>query len=387
MKRLTPRRLGLFAVALLAAFGGYMFLTERPVSVTVVTAERDVPVRVYGLGTVEARIVSRIGFEVGAALVELTADSGDSVARGQVLARLHPAEQDARVARAEAAVAAAEASLGRATATVTRAEAVLAQRQATNVRQQELAQRRTISVQTAEESQRDVDVAAADLAVAQSEIGVARAQKADADAALRLETALRDHHELRAPFDAVVVDRHAEVGTVVQAGAQIFTLMDPATVWTLAYVDEARAGDIFVGQTAEVTMRSLPQEVFGGTVARIGIESDRVNEERRVWVACDRCPPRIFLGEQAEVRITVATLAEALLVPEIAVTGFDGHKGRIRVVQDGRLAEVPVTFGHRTEDARLEVVNGLPEGARIVAVPLGAGAVGARARIVDRGAP
>lgn len=356
----------------LAAIGaaGYVFLAERPLAVPVASIERNVPVRVYGLGTVEARIVSRIGFEVGAALADLAVDSGDAVAEGQVLARLHTAEQEARVVRAEAAVEAAGATLGKVEANVVRARAVLAQRRSTNDRQQALAERRTISAQTAEEAQRDVDVAAADLAVAESEVKVAEAQRADAEAALLFETTLLDHHVLRAPFDAVVVARHVEAGTVVRAGDPIFTLMDPGTVWTLAYIDEARAGSIAVGQATEVRMRSLPHEVFRGTVDRIGIESDRVNEERRVWITCDRCPTEVYLGEQAEVRITVATLPEALLVPEIAVSGFDGHQGRVWVVQDGRLAETEVIFGHRTEDAKVEIVSGLPEGTKAVAAPV-----------------
>lgn len=360
---------------------GYLFFAERPLTVPVVAVERDVPVRVYGLGTVEARIVSRIGFEVGAALTDLAVDSGDAVAEGQVLARLHTAEQEARVVRAEAAAEAAGATLGKTEANVVRARAVLAQRRSTNDRQQALAERSTISAQTAEEAQRDVDVAAADLAVAESEVKVAQAQHADAEAALLYERTLLDHHVLRAPFDAVVVTRHAEAGTVVRAGDPIFTLMDPGTVWTLAYIDEARAGSIAVGQPAEVRLRSLPHEVFGGRVERIGIESDRVNEERRVWIACDRCPDEVYLGEQAEVRITVATLPEALLVPEVAVSGFDGHRGRVWIVQDGRLAETEVIFGHRTEDARVEIVSGLPEGAKVVAAPVKGRSEGRMARI------
>ena len=58
---------GTTAVIVLAA-GGW-FLTERPVTVTVVEVEADVPLRLYGLGTVEARVLSRVGFEVGATLV------------------------------------------------------------------------------------------------------------------------------------------------------------------------------------------------------------------------------------------------------------------------------------------------------------------------------
>ena len=211
MKRRTRR--SLIAIAVIASIGvaGWVFLTERPIAVQVVTIDRDVPVRIYGLGTVEARIVSRIGFEVGAALTGLEVDSGDAVARGQILARLHATEQEARVARAAASVEAAGATLGRTRANVVRARAVLAQREATNTRQQALAVRNTISAQRAEEAQRDVDVAAAELAVAESDIAVALAQRADAEAALRYEQALLDHHVLRAPFDAIVVDRNVEL--------------------------------------------------------------------------------------------------------------------------------------------------------------------------------
>ena len=370
MTRRTTR--GLLALVALLALGGFawFFLTERPISVPVASMEQNVAVRVYGLGTVEARILSDVGFEVGAALTELAVDSGDAVTKGQVLARLHPGEQEARVKRAEAAVEAASATLGRAEASVARARAIIAQRQATNARQQELLGRNAISTQAAEEAQKDVDVAAADLALAESDIAVVRAQQADAAAALKYEQVLLDHHVLTAPFDAVVVERRAEAGTVVRAGDVIFTLMDPETVWTLAYVDEERAGAIAVGQKAEVRLRSLPHNVFTGTVARIGIESDRVNEERRVWIACDQCPAQVFLGEQAEVRITVAELKDARLVPEIAISGFDGHQGRVWIVEEGRAREIPLVFGHRTEDARVEVVSGLPEGALIVSSPV-----------------
>ena len=50
------------AVAVLALGAGALFLTERPLEVSVVSPETDVPLRIYGLGTVEARILSRVGF-------------------------------------------------------------------------------------------------------------------------------------------------------------------------------------------------------------------------------------------------------------------------------------------------------------------------------------
>jgi HlyD family secretion protein len=72
------------------------------------------------------------------------------------------------------------------------------------------------------------------------------------------------------------------------------------------------------------------------------------------------------LGEQAEVLITVATLPEARLVPEVAVTGYDGTKGTVWTVENGRLKRRVVSFGHRTEDSRLEVAEKLPEGVDVV---------------------
>lgn len=156
-----------------------------------------------------------------------------------------------------------------------------------------------------------------------------------------------------------------ELGSVIRAGDPIFTLTDPDSVWALAYVDEARAGWIKEEQAAEVRLRSRPDLTYQARVVRIGIESDRVNEERRVYVKCEHCPGNLQLGEQAEILIAITTLSSALLVPESAVQAFDGTKGNVWTVENGRLVRRLVTFRHRTEDARLEVIGGLPKGAQI----------------------
>lgn len=375
----------LLAAAVLAAIATAVVLTAylRPVQVSVVRYERHVPVRVFGLGTVEARVVSKVGFEIGAAIVELTVDHGDRVRQGDILARLHAAAQEAKVARTRAIVASAEVGLRKADAIIEKSRAVLAQQQAANRRKQQLAGRNVVSEQTAEEAQRDEEVAKADLTVALTDADVAKAALADARAQLRVEEALLAQHVLAAPFDAVIVERHRELGTVIKAGDPIFTLVAPETLWGLAYVDESRAGPIMEGQEATVRLRSLPQQTLAAKVVRIGIESDRVNEERRVFVKCVQCPPRFFLGEQAEVLITVAELENALLVPEAAVRAFDGMTGEVWTVESGRLQRRMLKFGHRTEDGRLEVADGLPAGAEIVAA-IGPGfRQGRSARVIE----
>lgn len=371
------------AVALVGLAAAGWFLTERPLTVTAVTVEKKVPLRLYGLGSVEARVLSRVGFEVGAALVSVSADAGDAVKAGQELATLQPAGQEARVARAQAAVAANAAGQSKADAAMARAQAVLAQRIAANDRQKELVRQDIASAQRAEEALRDEDVARAELALAKADLAVIRAQGADAAAALQLEQTLLGHHRLFAPYDAVVVARHVEPGTVVKAGDPIFTLIDPATVWVQAYIDEERAGQLALGQEGVIRLRSQPAVEFHGTVARIGLESDRVNEERRVWLTCSDCPNALFLGEQAEVRILTGTRDSALMVPEVAITGFDGFRGMVWVVQDGRLHRAELTFGARDDRGRVEVTGGLPDGAAIVATPPKGAEDGRLARIED----
>lgn len=364
--RAGARRILIAAGALLAAFGGYFAYANRPIVVEVAAPEVNVPVRVFGLGTVEARIRSDIGFEVGATLAELAADEGDHVRKGDLLARLLPGEQPARLEKARAALLVSEASVAKANANVGKTNAILAQKKDANRRKQALAGRNVISDQSAEEALRDEAVAEADVTVAESEVKVAEAMLADASAQLRFEEAMLRHRSIVAPYDAVVIDRHREAGTVVKAGDPIFSLVADGAYWGLAHVDEAQAGFIAPGQPVEARLRSRPRDAFTGRVARIGLESDRVTEERQVFVRGDNPPPRIYLGEQVEFWITVAELDAALLVPEAAVTNFDGKQGMVWTVEDGRLRFRKVGFGHRTEDARLEIVEGLPEGADVV---------------------
>ena len=127
---MTLKRFISAAVALAVGAGvlfGAWSLYLRPIKVQVAGVQRDVPVEVFGLGTVEARVTSKVGFKVSGVLVDLRADVGDRVAKGAVLARLDDREQSARVGRAKAATEQAEANLQRATASVAKGAGELRQ--------------------------------------------------------------------------------------------------------------------------------------------------------------------------------------------------------------------------------------------------------------------
>jgi len=178
-----------------------------------------------------------------------------------------------------------------------------------------------------------------------------------------------------------------ERGTALTAGQSVFTLIDPQTVWVLTYIDESKAGEIRVGEPAEIVLRSLPHQRFHGRVARIQPESDRVNEERRVEIAFDRIPANFNLGEQAEVYITTVHLAQPLLVPEAAIIGLGRNRGTVWTIEDGHLQQHQVTLGHRLLDGRYEITTGVPKGAVVVVQLRGGLRVGRAAKIAGGQGP
>jgi HlyD family secretion protein len=373
------RRLAVAALLLLAASGGiWWYAAQRPLAVEVAAVAQDVPVTVFGLGAVEARILSRIGFELAGTLTEVMADHGDRVAAGAPLARLNAASQEARLARAEAAMLSAEAQAARAEAQRERAEALLAQRQATARRRRELANRGVGSLEAAELAETEAVAALADLAVNRADAAVARALQAEARANLAAERTSLDKHTLRAPYEAIVIARQRQAGAAVNPGEPIFTLVAPDSLWALAYVDEGRAGDIALGQPATVTLRSRPGRPVRAEVVRIGLEADRVTEERRVHVRCLACPEMPVIGEQAEVVIETGRLPRARLVPENAIHGFDGATGTVWVIEHGRLAQRRVRFAARLMDGRAAIADDLPETLPVV-VRIGPGFAPGRA--------
>jgi HlyD family secretion protein len=370
------------ALAVGLAIGGWAAFL-RPVGVHVATAARDVPVQVFGLGTVEARVTSKIGFKVAGVLVDLRADVGERVAKGAVLARLDDREQSARLNRAKAAVAQTEANLQKALAGLEKAKANHANAKTISERRQKLVQTSSASVEQAETAKTAEDAALADVNLTTGDVAVARATIGDAKAQQQQEEALLDFHTLTAPYDAMVTTRLKELGSALGAGEPVFTLIDPTSVWVLAFIDESKAGEIAVGQPAEIVLRSRPTQRISGRVARSEPESDRVNEERRVAVAFKDIPANFNLGEQAEVYITTVHLQQPVLVPEAAIVGLGKNHGTVWTVENGHLRQHSVTLGHRLLDGRYEITGGLPPGAAVLTQLRNGLRVGRAAKIVD----
>lgn len=352
------------AVLFLVAVSAWTLLSSTAV---IVAVPRDnVAVEVFALGNVDAKVMSRIGFEMVGKLSALYVDATDTVTKGQLLATLDEAEQTARVEKAKASLLESESSLAKANADIDHAKAVLEERQETNHRKQTLVKSGAVSQEAAGQSNRDEKVAAAELKQAYSQVDVSKAMIKSALANIAAEEAKLGQYKLYAPYDGLVIERHKELGSILSANEPLFTIVDPSTRWGKLYVDESRAGVITLDTPVKVKLRSQPSATFEGKVVRIDTESDRVNEERVVYVRCHRCPKTFYLGEQVEAWLQVDMLQHAIMVPEMSVELYDGVHGIVWVVKQGRLTKMKLRFGHKTLDGELQLVDGLPEHAFIV---------------------
>ena len=379
-----PRRgrLLLAAVAALIVLGALGWRYEfAPVTVEAAPTATNVAERVYGIGTVGARIQSNVGFKVGGVLVALNVDQGDTVKTGDVMARLDASDVEAQLAVAVAGVAQARANVDKARADVEGAGATLANAKAISERRTHLAKSGFVSTEEAETNAAAVRVADAALASSRAGVTVAEAALQSAEAQRSLQQAVVDNYALRAPYDARIVSRALELGAAPNPGQTVYTIVAADSIWVLGYVDERLAGALRVGQPAEITLRSRPGERFAGHIERIEMQSDPVNEERLVDVAFDRLPDKIYLNEQAEIVVATGELPRAVLVKSAAVDSLRDSHGRVWTVEDGRLAQREVTFGAQLLDGRLPIVGGLPRGAAVVDGPVAGLRVGRAARI------
>jgi HlyD family secretion protein len=357
------------AIAVGVVAAGYYWRTTREIAVRIVPVEAGVEVRIFGIGNVEAQLVSKVGFQISGKLVKIRADQGDLVKAGTLLAKLEDSVQRAKLMKSEVAVQQAAANLVKAQAQGERANSVYKQKKTVNARRQVLFSRGTIAQEAADDTQAGEEIARSELRVAEADAAIAAVLKDDAATQRQIDAALLEQHELRAPFDARVIARLKELGSVANPGEAVFTLIAAESIWVRAYVDEALAGGLQIGQTAFVRLRSESASVVESEVVRIDQESDRVTEERRVYVRCRACSSQHqlrFLGEQAEVEI-VKSVASGRFVPMKHVEGFDGRAGTVWVIENGRLAKLHVEFGERLLDGRIKIASQLQPGIEVVA--------------------
>src|SRR5512133_772006 len=216
--------------------------------------------------------------------------------------------------------------------------------------------RATYNWYTAKATQADYDEAKAKLDVARAALEDARRKRdnvkdgadplklAAAQAKVKAAQATVNTMYVIAPFDGEVISVQAGTGNAVSSGDSAVELVDRNTLKVETLVDETNISSVSVGDTAEISMDSLPEVVLTGKVGRIKRIGTTVNGlvKYTVVVLVDPTDQPILFGATVNVTITTGEPHSMLAVPVSAVQSDSQGEYVMLVKTDGSTERITV---------------------------------------------
>lgn len=323
--------------------------------VSVISAQTGtIPDVVVAVGTLRAAQTSQPAAQMMGNIVEIRVREGDRVQRSQVLAVINEEQPRAVLDRATAADLAAQQE-GIAS------ESDLALAGATFKRYQTLYEKKSVSPQ-------EFDEIKARYQAAQARREMARAGQAQAKAALQQAQTALGYTHIIAPFDGLVTEKKADVGTLASPGMPIFTVEDLHHYRLEATVNESDLRYVRQGQQVPVSIDALGDRELKGKVVEIVPAADPTSRSFLVKVELPSDPAlRSGLFGRAEFTRGERT---ALLIPRNAVVERGQLQG-IYVLDQNKVAGLRyITLG-KPSATQVEILAGLQTGEMLIANPGG----------------
>lgn len=206
-------------------------------------------------------------------------------------------------------------------------------------------------------------------------------------ASLETQRVQLDQLTIKAPIGGIISDRMIQVGMLVTSGAPVFKIVDPDTFKIVINPVEKYLADLEMGQAAHVTVDALPGEEFVARVSRINPAVDALSGTIKVTLTFDKGQPveKLLAAAYTRVKLVMSTHENAMLLPKDAIIEENGNDF-VFVVKAGEAddtTETPDTVdgdaeslvAHRVqvdvgfEDAnRVEILGGIDETDRVVIV-------------------
>jgi HlyD family secretion protein len=307
-------------------------------------------------GYVVARRKAVVSAKIQGRLAELRVEEGSRVKKGDILARLESAEQEAQLERSKALVERMEAEL----AEEERKLKVSGELQASGVIQKD-----------------DVDAA-------QSRVKIATAALRQARAEVGLQQALLENTLILAPFDGVVVKKMAEVGESVApippgvnisvSSGAIVAMADLDTLEVDADVGEAHVAKLETGQPAQVVVEAIPDRKYRASIRQVIPTADRTKSTVTVKVTIldkdEDLKPEMsarvtFLAPETGPESDTSTSPRSVItLPSEAVVTREGKPSVLEVV-DGSSVMVRAVVPGGTIRGQVVIRQGL-QGSEIV---------------------
>lgn len=325
----------------------------KPLVNTALAAEAPPTTELTLPGNTEAVVVADIYARASGYVRTRTANIGDHVKLGQVLATIESPELDQQLAQARATVEESRASWKEAQANVARAEAGVIEARArleqtkanealasaTSERWTRLVNKGVLPRQEGDERQyaysaRKAETAAAEAAIhtATAAVSAARASVVSAEANVRANQAnvsrlerLVGFERVVAPYDGIITERLVEQGDLitqaggVDGGRKLFAIAQPATLRVQVNVPQTFAPDIQVGQETRLSVKERTDAAFTGKVVRTASSLNAASRTMLVEVQVDNHDGALLPGMFSEVTFTLPRSHPATVIPAEAL--------------------------------------------------------------------
>ncbi|MFJ2983537.1 MULTISPECIES: efflux RND transporter periplasmic adaptor subunit [unclassified Pseudomonas] len=173
-----------------------------------------------------------------------------------------------------------------------------------------------------------------------------------------------NRYELRAPFDAVVVEKHLTVGEVVDETSNAFTLSDLSRVWATFAVAPRDLSKVTSGRRVTVSAPDLGAEVEG-KVNYVGSLLGEQNRAATVRATLANPNGAWRPGLFVNISVSVERFNAAVVVPESALQTWEEQTVVFARTEEGFEAR-PVTAGRR-DAGQVEITEGLTAGTQVAA--------------------
>jgi membrane fusion protein, multidrug efflux system len=312
----------------------------------------NVPDMVEAVGTLRAAQTSQLASQMMGNIVEIRVHEGDRIRRGEVLAVLDDAQPRAALDRATAADLASQQEIVASDSDFTLAEA-------TFKRYQTLYDKKSVSPQ-------EFDEVKARYQAAQARRDMARSGQAQAKAALQQAHTALGYTRILAPFDGIVTEKKADVGTLASPGMPIFTVEDLRRFRLEATVNETDLRYVRMGEQIPVIIDAVGDKEFKGRVVEIVPAADSASRSFLVKIEMPSDPTlRSGLFGRAQFSRGVRS---SLLIPRAAVVERGQLQG-IYVLDQNKIASLRyITLG-KPSGEQVEVLAGLQAGETLIADP------------------
>jgi RND family efflux transporter MFP subunit len=363
-------RLALAAIAIVVLLLLVVIIVRgRAVTVETAVVSRVYPSQTFTLlnasGYVVAQRKAAVSSKATGRLEWLGVEEGSRVKKDEVIARLE--SRDVEAARDQTA-----ANVNNARSALDQTKVELQDATVNYKRSKDLLAKGYVS-------QMDFDTADARYKRAQAAVTGAESAITSAQAALKAADVAVEYTRIRAPFDAVVLTKDADVGDIVtplgaaaNAKASVVTIADMSSLQVEADVSESNLSKVKAGQPCEVQLDALPNDRFRGVVHMIVPTADRSKASVMVKVRFLEPDPRILPEMSARVAFLERSVTKNEEAPKTAVNPAavitkDG-KTLVYIVQSDRVIETPVITGEKMGDL-VEVREGLTPGVAVVLNP------------------